>query len=134
MERLTHFKMSWDDPAQTILLLEYMPNWTWDQYFEGVRWILLQSIDRRIAIHVVSINNYRTTAFPRGDFFGPAREYFPRLVKNGCTVTYIRPTAAIRALIAIYTRISPDAAAFVSIADSVEEARVWIHAHNTRPA
>ncbi len=128
MAAFSHATLTWDDPDETILIITYAQHWSWDAYFNGVKWIVEQSTARNVAINVITVNNYGSPSLPRGDFFTRARDLFPKLIKNGCTVTYVRPSPAVRALIAIFVRLVPIAGEHVSTAANIEEAREWIFA------
>ncbi len=134
MAVFSHATLTWDDPEETIIIINYAQHWTWDSYFNGVKWIVEQSTTRNVAINVITVNNFGSPSLPRGDFFTRARDLFPKLIKNGCTVTYVRPSPAVRALIAIFVRLVPSAAKHVSTAASIEEAREWILARRKQLA
>ncbi len=126
MLELDHIDLKWLNPEETVLLVEYHPNWTWDEYFKIVEWILEKVEQTGKPVQFISVDTYRRMASPRGDFFVRARTLFPRMLKSGCSVVYVSPSSITKTLISVYSKLSPETSKAIRLANSLDEAKQMV--------
>lgn len=123
MLKLEHIDLTWLNPEETILLVEFHPNWTWDEYFKIVEWILEKVDQTGKPVRIISVDAYRRMVSPRGDFFARARALFPRMLKSGCSAVYVNPSSITKTLISVYSKLSPETNKAIRVANTLEEAK-----------
>ncbi|GAB4477144.1 MAG: hypothetical protein Kow00124_20050 [Anaerolineae bacterium] len=115
--------VSWANDARTIILEEYGPSWTWEEFL-GISAQEHQMMDQ-VGHRVDIIADARNTSLPER-----ALELFPEIVRQAATSSHpnaglyvvVGASRLIRTFITLYTRIYPEHGSSIRLVESIEEA------------
>ncbi len=115
--------VSWADDARTIILEEYGPSWTWEEFLgvSAQEHHMMDQVEHRVDI----IADARSTSLP-----DRALEMFPEIVRQAATSGHpnaglyvvVGASRLIRTFITLYSRIYPEHGSNIKLVESMEEA------------
>jgi hypothetical protein len=126
MFQSVHIKMQWDDPEQTILIIQFAHGWMWEEYFDGVDWIVAQSRERGTPLEVITLGTHVASGIPRGAILSRFRAEVADFAATGSRLIHVRASLITHTLSHIYEAMFPEARGQVAYVATLDEARQLI--------
>ncbi len=119
-------KSVWGNDEKTILILEFVPPWTWKEYRDGTR-AFFSDIDYDTPVDVIFLNPYGDFSLPKGISL-PELLRMPIMGQVQSYSVFVRPQPAVRAMVHVFLTENPAMKSYFLFAHDLEHAHSLLRA------